>query len=350
MPGNQEAPEASVGRRAAFAAGLLALGLLAPSGCGAPADEAPEGAEVEVVADDSLAPGIPPGVEAEPEPEATSLLGESLYPPPLPPEVREEREADLRAARAALEEAPGDPEALIWVGRRQAYLGRYRDAIATFTEGIERFPADPRFLRHRGHRWITVREFERAIEDLTAAEAPARGRLDEIEPDGMPNPAGIPLSTLGFNIRYHRALARYLSGDFGAAREDWEATVDVSGNPDLRVASLYWLHLTLRRLGDEEAAEAAILEVTPATEVIENGTYRDLILYFRGMAERTDVLPDGDEGLGTVTALYGVGARALLDGDEAEARGIFQQILERPDQWAAFGYVAAEAEVARHGW
>lgn len=284
--------------------------------------------------------------------EARSLLGEAFFPPPLPADLQESRERDLEAAEAERAAAPDDPDTWIWVGRRQAYLGRYRAAIQTFSEGLERFPDDPALLRHRGHRWITVREFDRAVADLSLGADRAReaGRLNEVEPDGLPNPAGIPLSTLGFNLYYHLALAEYLQGDFEAARQGWESTLEVSGNPDLQVAGRYWLHLTHRQLGEEEAARAAVEEVTPDLELLENHAYHDLILHYRGMRGREEVLPEEGEGLGTVTVLYGLGARALLDGDEEEARHRFHEILSRPDQWAAFGYLAAEAEVARRGW
>ena len=77
---------------------------------------------------------------AQPPREATSLLGKPLVSPPVADSVRARLEADLAAARSALDRAPADPDARIWVGRRLAYLGRYRDAIAMFTAGVERFP------------------------------------------------------------------------------------------------------------------------------------------------------------------------------------------------------------------
>jgi tetratricopeptide (TPR) repeat protein len=327
-----------------LAAGVLLLTAVT-AGCGeAPRDEA--------AAPDETVPPLPVWTPADlPEgAQGRSFLGEALFPPPLPDELRLQREEELAEALAERDADLNDPDAWIWVGRRQAYLGRYREAIQTFTEGIDRFPDDPRFFRHRGHRWITVRELDRAVEDLEAGLDLAGDRMHEIEPDGLPNPAGIPLSTLGFNLWYHLALAEYLRGDFAAARDGWEATLAVSANPDLRVAALYWLHLTLRRLGEEERARQVVAEVTPGTEVLENTSYRDLILYFRGLAPREEILPGEEEGLGTVTVLYGLGARALSDRDTDEARRRFHQILSRPDQWAAFGYLAAEAEVARRGW
>ncbi len=326
----------------------LTVVLVAVWGCGVGDDPPSPDAGTDAPAPAQPAPDsdLPPGAEAR------SLLGELLFPPPLPSDLRASREADLEAAEAELAVSPEDPDAWIWVGRHQAYLGRYRAAIATFSQGLERFPEDPAFYRHRGHRWITVREFDRAIADFTRGVelAEAQGRIDEVEPDGLPNPAGIPLSTLGFNLWYHLALAEYLRGDFEAARDGWEATLAVSGNPDLQVAARYWLHLTLRQLGDHEGARAVVEEVGPELELLENHAYHDLILHFRDLRGREAVLPEEGEGLGTVTVLYGLGAHQLLDGDEDGARRRFLEILSRLDQWAAFGYLAAEAEVARRGW
>ncbi|CAN5644160.1 hypothetical protein BH23GEM11_BH23GEM11_06860 [soil metagenome] len=295
--------------------------------------------------------GLPERPDAPPPEgaEAWSWLGHALYPPPLSMEVRGAREETLDEALRDRGENPDDPDLWIWVGRHQAYLGQYRIAIETFTEGRERFPDDARFLRHRGHRWITLREFGEARSDLTRATETMGAEGGVIEPDGLPNPAGIPLTTLAFNAWYHRALAEYLDGDFQAARGSWESTLDVSDNPDLEAASRYWLHLTLRRLGEDDRAAEVAAAVSADEELLENDTYRDLLLHFRGDLPADAVLPSDGEGLASVTALYGLGIHALLQGDEGEAMRRFQEILDRPDQWPAFGYVAAEIEVARAG-
>ena len=52
----------------------------------------------------------------------------------------------------------------------------YRDAIATFSRGIARFPDNAKFYRHRGHRYITVREFAKAQADYEAGMAAAKAK------------------------------------------------------------------------------------------------------------------------------------------------------------------------------
>ena len=116
--------------------------------------------------------------QGTPTPEATSLLGKPLFAPVPPPERKAALEKDLSAARAEYEKNPSSADAAIWVGRRTAYLGRYRDAIGVFSAAIEKHPSDPRLYRHRGHRYITIREFDRAIADLSKAASLVADRPD----------------------------------------------------------------------------------------------------------------------------------------------------------------------------
>ncbi|NJO25871.1 MAG: tetratricopeptide repeat protein [Bacteroidia bacterium] len=162
--------------------------------------------------------------------------------------AKQEMDQKLAEAKSAYEGNAKDAEAIIWFGRRTAYPGNYEDAIAIFSKGIELHPADARFYRHRGHRYITVRCFDKAISDLKRAAALFKGKTDEAEPDGMPNAQNIPTSTLQSNTWYHLGLAYYLKGDFRNAEKAYRACVKVSANPDMYVATANWLHLTLRQL------------------------------------------------------------------------------------------------------
>jgi hypothetical protein len=99
------------------------------------------------------------------------------------------------------------------VGRRTAYLGRFTDAIAIFSSGLAKYRGDARLYRHRGHRYLTIRHFDRAIGDLLYAVQLTRGKPDQVEPDGQPNAKNIPTSTLQSNIWYHLGW-RTIEGDF----------------------------------------------------------------------------------------------------------------------------------------
>lgn len=332
-----------------FTPALLSLLVAGCGGDGPQPGAAPQGG---AEAPTEVAPGLPGSTGTPPDgAEAVSFLGTPLSAPPLPAELLEQRTRELGEAEAALSAAPGDPDALIWVGRRQAYLGRYREAIETFSEGIRAHPDDPRMFRHRGHRWITVRELDRAIEDFRGGVELIAGTEDEVEPDGLPNARGIPTSTLHFNIWYHLGLAHYLKGELDEALAAYEACMQVSTNPDARAATSYWLYLTLRRLGREDEAASVLEPFGPDYEVIENQAYLDLLRLFRGERTPVEILgPAGEEPtLEGTTGAYGVGAWHLVNGRQDEALDIFRRVVAARDQWAAFGYIAAEAELVRAG-
>jgi hypothetical protein len=269
--------------------------------------------------------------------------------PVLSDPVRVEYAGKLAEAKTAYEAKPGDVDAVIWLGRRTAYQGDYKASIRVFSEGISKFPADARLYRHRGHRYITLRCFDDAIADFETASKLIKGRPDEIEPDGLPNAKNIPTSTLHSNIWYHLGLAYYLKGDFKNALRAYRECEKVSKNNDMRVATAYWHYMTLRRLGKEKEARRVIGPFAGDIELIENTDYLKLIKLNRGEVKADDLLASisGDANtLGSASLGYGIGNYFLYNGDNARARAVFQKIVDS-NQWSSFGYIAAEAELAR---
>ncbi len=281
--------------------------------------------------------------------EATSLLGTPLTRPEITGVRRDTMEMQLAAAQAVYDAAPDDADALIWVGRRLAYLGRYRDAIDIYTQGIAKHPEDARLYRHRGHRYITVREFDNAIADLARAAELVRGRPDEVEPDGQPNAFNIPTSTLQSNIWYHLALAHYLKHDFDAALPAWLEGMKVSNNEDMKVATSDWLYMTYRRLGRDADAARVLEPITADMNILENTAYHRRLLMYKGEIAPDSLLNmDTADPVQVATYGYGVGNWYLVNGDRDRAEQVFRRILEGPN-WAAFGYIAAEADLATAG-
>ena len=280
--------------------------------------------------------------------ETTSLTGVPLKRPHIPPERRAKLEDDLAKAKAEHDADPNSEDAAIWYGRRLAYLGRYRDAIDAFSKEIDRHPQSYKLLRHRGHRYITLREFDKAVTDLTRAAELSNKAEDGLEPDGAPNAKNVPRSTNLSNIQYHLALAHYLKGDFRQAAAWWTTCTGLSRNDDMRVATGYWLYLSLRRAGaPHDEAKFVLDEVKPEMDVNENGAYHRLLLMFKGELTEAQVREGStDDAIADATIGYGLGAWKLINGDTAAARKHFEQVLSGSN-WAPFGYIAAEAELAR---
>ena len=277
--------------------------------------------------------------------EATSLLGQELPRPVLDPAFATEQEGLLAQARVDLEADPEDPLHWIWVGRRTAYLGRYREAIDIYSRALERHPEEPRLYRHRGHRFITVRQFDEAIEDLERAAELLSDRAPEVEPDGLPNALGRPTGTTHSSTWYHLGLAHYLQGDYAKARGIYEECLSYSGNPDMLVATSYWLYWTLLHLGEDGEAARLLEPIEEGLELIENEDYFRLLRLAR-TGEGVEALQTGSGDLSAATVAYGVGSWYLHRGEEDQALDIYRQLLEAPS-WSAFGYLAAEAEIAR---
>ncbi|HUP60989.1 MAG TPA: tetratricopeptide repeat protein [Thermoanaerobaculia bacterium] len=261
-------------------------------------------------------------------------------------ETRAAFEKNLADARAAYVENPNDADAIIWLGRRTAYLGRYAEAIDIFSEGHRKHPRDARMLRHRGHRWITLRQFDRAIRDLAEAASLIKNTPDQIEPDGLPNARNIPTSTLQSNIWYHLGLAHYLKGDFERALDAYRECMAVSKNPDGVVSTSHWLYMTLRRLGRPEEAERVLEPIGSDMDVIENTAYHKLLLMYRGEIAPEELAAENPATVDGVTILYGVANWHLYNGQPERARPLLQQV-QSGVQWAAFGYLAAETDLLR---
>ena len=286
--------------------------------------------------------GLPDGVEA------MSLTGAELRPMKLEDTTRVKLEDNLSAAKAEAEANPGDEMAAIWYGRRLAYLGRYNEAVAVYTDALGDHPTSYRLFRHRGHRYITLRRFEDAVIDLTQASRYASKIPDKIEPDGAPNAAGIPRSTTRSNIEYHLGLAHYLRGEWGPALEAYQRCLYFSRvNDDMFVATAYWNVLTMWRLERHDEVADLLEEVRPTMDVIENHDYHELLLLFKGMRTEEEILErwNAGEGVGNATLGFGIGAYYLEQGRDAEAQALFREIVAG-GVWPAFGAIAAEVEVA----
>jgi tetratricopeptide (TPR) repeat protein len=278
-----------------------------------------------------------------------SLRGLPLAASAMDSATRARLDADLGKARADLASRPNDPNAWIWVGRRQGYLGEYREAVRTFTEGMRRFPDDPRMYRHRGHRYITIRQLDSAISDFEKAAALMAGRPDEVEPDGQPNARNIPIGSLQSNVWYHLALAHYLKGEWDDAVRAAHSGIAASANPDRLVSQTHWLYMALRRAGKHDEAAVVLQPIRDDFDVIENSSYYELLkLYRRGVspADLERGLGGGVNNSSNASLAYGLANWFLYTGDTTRALTAFERIVAS-DQWASFGYIAAEADLAR---
>jgi tetratricopeptide (TPR) repeat protein len=290
---------------------------------------------VAAFANAQVLPEVPEGAQA------VRLSGEPLYSPEPGDTVLQ----NLETARLEYDADPDNADNIIWYGRRTAYAGDYRGAIEIFSEGIEKFPEDARMYRHRGHRYISIREFDRAIEDLETAASLIEGTDNETEPDGAPNALNIPVSSLHGNIWYHLGLAYYLVQDWDNAYRAYRNGFDAGRNDDNRVSTTHWMYSILRRKGDEAGAAKVLDTISADMNVIENMSYHSLCLLYKGELSLDDLLDAGDGSPAGAAVLYGAANWLFVNGNVERSDEMLNELIASPS-WSAFGVIAAEADLA----
>jgi len=220
---------------------------------------------------------------------------------------------------------PQNIDLLIALGRAQASVWRYRDAIATYTRGVAIAPKNAMLYRHRGHRYITLRMFDKAVKDLELAAK---------------------LNDRDYDIWYHLGLAYYLTGEFKKAAKAYERCRAVAANDDSLIAVSDWLYMTYRRLDKDYEAAEVLERITLNMKVEENKSYYDRLLMYKRFKRESEVINDKRTDLEIATISYGVGNWHLCNGDKVKARAMFQKITDGK-YWPAFGFIAAETELKR---
>lgn len=228
-------------------------------------------------------------------------------------------------------------ENTIWLGRRTAYLGKYKEAIGIYTGGLKKFPKSYKLYRHRGHRYISIRQFPNAIADFKLAIQLIKGKPLEIEPDGLPNAANIPLSNTHFNIYYHLGLAYYCLQDYKNAAAAYEECLKWCKNDDSRCATIHWAYMTYRLMKKKLEAELLLTPIHEKMKIIEDFDYFNLVLMYKGIQKPAELEKTGT----SAASMYGQGNWYYYNGNLSKAREIFKKMLSAGKS-AAFGYIAAE--------
>lgn len=279
------------------------------------------------------------GAAMEPGQQAVSLFGDPLF-------QLEDTTGVIAEADAALAAAPDDVDRLIAAGRVRRDFWQYRQAMDLYTRAIELAPDDWRAYRYRGHRHISLREFDRAIRDLETAR---------------------DLAPLNWDVSYHLGLAYYLEGRFDDAADEYLRCMELATTPEAEaaqsdefrscsqneedpesfVAMTEWaVRASLR--ADRDAAAATLLDAVGADlEISENiAYYHDLLLY-KGLMTADQLLDPGpDAPYRRETVGYGVANWMLVQGDTAGAVTLLEELVEDP-WWPGFGRISAEVELYR---
>jgi len=292
----------------------------------------------------ACADGPSPGGEAAQHPDgwqATSLFGEDLF-------QMEDTTGAIAEADAALAEAPADVDLVIAAGRVRRNFWQYRQAMELYTRATELAPDDWRPYRYRGHRHISVREFDAAVADLEKAR---------------------DLAPMNWDVSYHLGLAYFLNGDFASAAgeylrcleladapeaaaaqaDDFRSCAQNADDPESYVAMTEWAVRALLRAGRDAEAQRLLTAVPTDLTIEENVAYYYDLLFYRGLKTEDELLNVGEDAPFRVeTVAQGVANWRLIHGDTAGAVELYERIYADP-WWPGFGRIAGEVELARIG-
>lgn len=275
--------------------------------------------------------------------EAISLLGGVLRTPTFP-------DAPIRAADSALALKPTDPELLLAAAAARAAAWRFREAISLYSRGATLHPTDARFLRFRGHRYLTVRQFTEGARDLDRAAV---------------------MDSTNFDVVYHQGLAHFLLGHYarsadaygkclafasndalrakearGEFRSGYRSCMRIATDPESRVAMTDWAWRANARAGRSEEASRLLATISDGMPVTTNRSYYENLQMYQGRRTPEQVLQSAStDSVRFSTSGFAVAAWLVSQGDTARGWQLMEQVARSP-HWNGFGVVAAEVDVA----
>lgn len=227
-------------------------------------------------------------------------------------------------AQAALAADPRNIDGFIALGVAQSGARQFREAIETFTRGLVIAPNHAMLLRWRGHRYLSTRQWDLALADLTRGN-----RID----------------TTNYGIWYHLGIVRFARGEFAAAADCFTHAQPKAPDAGELAGSTDWLWMSLTRAG--RGAEAgAMLARRPDSLPVTNAYSQRLKLY-RGVTGPDGVfLPADTTDVQVATLSFGIGNWYLARADTVNAKTWFEKSVQSGG-WPGFGFIMSEIELKR---
>ncbi|MEP7000861.1 MAG: tetratricopeptide repeat protein [bacterium] len=230
----------------------------------------------------------------------------------------------IARAEQALAADPRNVQRFIALGVAQSGARQMQEAVQTFTRALAVSPDDAMLYRWRGHRNLSVRNFDRAMADLTR---------------------GYGIDSLNYGILYHLGVLRFVHGDFNAAADAFRRAQPRAPDGGELAGSTDWLWMSLQRAG--RAGEAAAMLARRPDTLPTTAAYAKRLKLYRGEIGPDALFAPSDTGdVDVATLSYGLGNWYLVKGDTARARAQFERSV-KSGGWPAFGFIASEAELAR---
>lgn len=284
-------------------------------------------------------------VEEVPIPqEGVSFMGKPLYQRVASAEAMAKNDSliDILAMKRTLTE-----DNYITLASYYVTTNRFRDAINIYTDGLAEYPRSFKIRRHRGHRYLSVRETEKAIIDLNeAVELLDENSVKELENDA----SGKPWGTYEHWIWYHIGLYHYLNADYAKAAEAYQKCIATAINGKNVVGPSDWLYNSYQKMGEAEKAAQVIEPITPDYDTDRNHSYFKRVMLYKGIADPENFVdlnkPSDQWTAGDITLAYALANWNQYNDKPDVAKSIYSKILEAP-VWNTWAYVVTDKEMSR---
>jgi len=201
---------------------------------------------------------------------------------------------------------------------------QYREAIETFSRGLKIAPNNALLYRWRGHRYLSTRQFDRAMDDLKR---------------------GAQLDSTIYGIWYHLGIVRFAKGDFTGAVIAFSRALPIAPDSGERAGATDWLWMSLSRAGRTADAQG-LLDRRPDS-IPGGNAYMQRLRLYRGQVAPDSVFTRADTSdIAMATLSYGIGNWYLVRGDTTRARSWFERSIASGG-WPAFGFIMSEVELRR---
>ncbi|MDB4913825.1 MAG: tol-pal system protein YbgF [Gemmatimonadetes bacterium] len=236
---------------------------------------------------------------------------------------------DTGAVARATNDLAADPknvDKIITLGLAQSAVKQYKEAIATFSRGIALAPRNPILYRWRGHRYISIGAFDKALADLTR---------------------GNTLDSMNYDILYHLGVAHFERGEFSKAADTFIRARRRAPNANEFASVADWLWMSASRAKRPTDAQGALAAMTDTVKMTTPTAYWQRLSLYRGITTPAEVLTKTDTAAVQVATLsFGVGNWYLVRGDTANAKLWFHRAVDSGG-WPGFAFFASETELKR---
>ncbi len=179
--------------------------------------------------------------------------------------------------------------------------------------------------RWRGHRYLSVREFDKAMTDLTR---------------------GLTLDSTNYGVLYHLGIVRFVKGDFSGAADAFRRAQPRAPEGGELAGSTDWLWMSLSRAGRHAEAKA-MLDRRPDSARVANAYAQRLRLY-RGEIGPDQVITAADTAdvqcarPSPTASVTGTSCAATRRG-----HAVWFERSIRSGGWPGFGFIVSEVELRR---